>query len=611
MAKQQAKLPRIQLQGVTNYDKLRNLKKHDFNTFNPFLDNTFSQKAKKNHEAESLDLRYLDEDIYNQMLSFNLSNNQNRRFGGNLSYYNMTRKQKRIQLQRLSIYDQIDEVLTKLCDEIVVQDDIVNPISLQINKAVLEESKLREGVINEVVSYAESEFKRICKMMGIFQEGSETSIWNKLYCFLVEGDQAYEFVWDDLMNPKKIIAIHEIDALETEPFYVNGIQYWKHHKRLSRKEESIIMYDTQVAYVSWSTSSPNSRVSYVEQLLKTFNDLRIIDESTVVWTLTNSVYRMVFKVPTRHKSRTQALQTLATEKNRYHDDVSYDSFTGQVNVNGRSNLQMMKEYWFAEGDAGSPEVSSIGGDGPDLTNMDRNEYFLRRFYKSARMPYSRFDDSGSTWNIDTRSQLREEINLGRLSTRIRSIYGQIYKKALYLSLVARFPELRGDDAILDSLKIKWNSYNVFEELMHLDVLNEKIEAISKINEAFVLQTPDGDDMKFFALDFLIQKYLPELTETDLKLNDKLMAKQTEKMFKHQISLYTLKAVYDPDRHLDPETGLPDMDAIAKLAKDHLQSKVLKTSVDNAEDEQQQNKKQSEVASEKAIKPQDSATSESN
>ena len=35
------------------------------------------------------------------------------------------------------------------------------------------------------------------------------------------------------------------------------------------------------------------------------------------------------------------------------------------------------------------------------------------------------------------------------------------------------------------------------------------------------------------------------------------------------------------------------------------------SVDNAEDEQQQNKKTSEVASEKAIKPQDNATSESN
>jgi hypothetical protein len=141
--------------------------------------------------------------------------------------------------------------------------------------------------------------------------------------------------------------------------------------------------------------------------------------------------------------------------------------------------------------------------------------------------------------------------------------------------------------------------------MHLDVLNEKIEAISKINEAFVLQTPDGDDMKFFALDFLIQKYLPELTETDLKLNEKLMTKQTEKLFKHQIGLYTLKAVYDPDRHLDPETGLPDMEAIAKLAKEHIQSKVLKNSVEDAEDGQQQNKKPSEVASEKPIQMQQS------
>jgi hypothetical protein len=541
MAKQQAKLPRIQLQGVTNYDKLRNLKKHDFNTFNPFLDNTFSQKAKKNHEAESLDLRYLDEDIYNQMLSFNLSNNQNRRFGGNLSYYNMTRKQKRIQLQRLSIYDQIDEVLTKLCDEIVVQDDIVNPISLQINKAVLEESKLREGVINEVVSYAESEFKRICKMMGIFQEGSETSIWNKLYCFLVEGDQAYEFVWDDLMNPKKIIAIHEIDALETEPFYVNGIQYWKHHKRLSRKEESIIMYDTQVAYVSWSTSSPNSRVSYVEQLLKTFNDLRIIDESTVVWTLTNSVYRMVFKVPTRHKSRTQALQTLATEKNRYHDDVSYDSFTGQVNVNGRSNLQMMKEYWFAEGDAGSPEVSSIGGDGPDLTNMDRNEYFLRRFYKSARMPYSRFDDSGGTWNISAESIQRDERRFAAFINKIMTRFGMfVIIKAVWIQMCMLRNQYIGDNEVMNALQLTYNKYNQFQTQMELELLQNRIDAIERLKDSLKRNLDMAPGEKdFWSTDYLIQKYL-NMPKSELELNAKML--QREDAEKRKFAMEQAKAI---------------------------------------------------------------------
>lgn len=590
MAKQkQARLPRIQLQGVTNYDKLRNLKNQDFNKFNPFIDTTYSKQAKKSHEAESLDLRYLDEDIYNQMMMFN-GGNQNRRTGKSNSYYGMSRKQKRMQLQKLSIYDQIDEVLTKFCDEIVVQDETENAISLYIDQAILEKSKIKEAIIEEIKKYADTEFTRICKMLGIFQNGSTTSLWNKAYMFLVEGTQAYEVVWDNIMNPKKITAIHEIDALETEQFYYDGIQYWKHHKRLSRREESIILYDTQITYVDWATASPNSRTSYVEQLLKAFNDLRIVDEATVVWTLTNSVFRMVFKVPTKNKSRTQALQTLATEKNRYHDDVSYDSFTGDVTVNGKPNLQMMKEYWFTEGDAGSPEVSAVGGEGPDLNSTERNDYFKDKFYRAAKMPNSRFDASGASWNIDTRSQLREEINFGRFCSRTRSILEMIVKKPLYLAIVARFPELKGDDAIMDAIKIRWNSYNVFEELMHLDVLNEKIEAITKINESFVLTTPDGNEVKYFAMDFLIEKYLPELSEDDLKRNKKLLKLQTEKLYQSQIEAYTLQAVYDPQLHLDDTTGLPDTDAIAKAASDHIRSKTLQDAIADIDKESKEEEK---------------------
>lgn len=589
MAKQ-SKIPRIQLQGVTNYDKLKNLKDKDFNKFNPFIDNTYSKQAKRKHEAESLDMRYLDEDVYNQMMMFS-SGNMNRRLGTNLSYYGMSRKQKRVQLQRLSIHNQIDEVLTKLCDELVVQDDDTNPISLLIKKDVLEKSKMKESVINQITEYAGTEFDRICKMMGIFQDGTLTSLWNKVYCFMVEGDQAYEIVWDNIMNPKKIIAIHEIDALETESFYVQGIQYWKHHKRLSRQQESIILYDTQVSYISWSAASPNSRTSYTEQLLKPFNDLRIVDESTVTWTLTNSVFRMLFKVPGKNKSRSQALQTLATEKNRYHDDISYDSFTGDVNINGRPNLQMMKEYWMIDGDAGSPEVSAIGGEGPDLNDTTRNEYFERKFYKASNQPYSRFDNSGATWNIDPRSQLRDEISFGRFCSRSRSIIGQIILKPLYLAIVARFPELKGDDAILDALKLRWNSYNVFEELMEMDIMNEKIDAITKMNESFVLNTPDGGELKYFALDFLIEKYLPELTEEDRKRNAKLLLTQNEKLYQHQITQYILQTIYDPMANLDPETGLPDTEAITALAKEVIKSKILKKGLDKAEEDAKKEKEE--------------------
>jgi competence protein ComGF len=132
----------------------------------------------------------------------------------------------------------------------------------------------------------------------------------------------------------------------------------------------------------------------------------------------------------------------------------------------------------------------------------------------------------------------------------------------------------------------------FEELMHLDVLNEKIEAISKINDAFVLQTPDGTDIKYFSLEFLIEKYLPELTEEDRKRNEKLLAKQEEKTYQQQITKYILQTIYDPMANLDPETGLPDTEAIAKLSKDIIKSKTLKQGIEKTEKEAKDSSKSS-------------------
>lgn len=550
----------IHLYGVTNFEKLKNVNTKSFNQYNPFVENTFSKKAKQSHEAESLDLRYLDEDIYNQMLMMN-QQFSNTRTGNRLSYYSMSRKQKRTQLQRMSIHDLVDDVLTKLCDEIVVTSENESAIKLHIDKVKLESLDLKADFVKELVSTAKSEFNRIVKMMGLEAEGTETSLWNRLYLFLTEGTQAYENVWDNIDNPKKIIAIHEIDALETEKFYSNGVQYWKHHKLLARDEPYIILYDNQVTYVDWAVASPNNRSSYLEHLIKPFNDLRIMDESLITWTLTNSVYRMLVKVPTKSKSRNQIAQSLATEKNRYHDDISYDGLTGSVSVNGSANLQMMKTYWLSNGDAGTPEIETVKNDGTDLNDTEKNQYFQQRFYRNAKMPYSRFDNSGSTWNIDPRSQLREEINFGRFCSRIRSIFGMIVLKPLMLQLVAKFPQLRSETDILKCFSLKWNSYNVFEELMELDIINEKIDAVNKIMDNMKRHTPDGEELPYWSIRFLMNKFVKEFSDEDFEENEKMRELETIESFKHQIKVYKMRAKYDPELNLDNETGVPNTDEV--------------------------------------------------
>lgn len=551
--------PRLpQLSGVNNYDKLRNVK--GFNTYNPFISNTFNSKSKKNHEASSMDERYLDDEVYSQMMMFN-GFNKHLRTGNKTSYYGLDLKVRRQQMVRLSAHDIIDEVLTKLCNEVVVTTDNSPSISLQVRNDILDKQKLKDDYKNEVVSYAQKAFARIVKMYGLDQNDSETSLWNKCWHFLTEGSQAYELIWNDPEKPKYIIGIHEIDALETEPFFYQGARYWKHHKTASVRDEHIILYDRQIIYVDYSKAQPNGRMSYLEHLMKSFNDLRIIDETTINWAITNSTFRQMLTVPTKGLSRTQAAAAVSREMSRWNDEITYDSSTGTVSVNGQNRLQMMKSVYVADGSSGKPEFENMAGDGPDFSNMEKNQFFEKRFYRAAKMPMSRFESGGDSWNIDTRSTMREEIYFGRFVDKLRQLLKMLVLKPLRLELVARYPELAKDEAI-DAFDIKFNTYNVFEQLMELDIIKEKIEFISEINEKFTLSTPDGTEVKYFSLDFLIENYLPEITSEKQERNEALKILQEKKLFDYQIKLHQLQAMYDPSLRIN-DAGLPDVEGVIK------------------------------------------------
>lgn len=568
--------------GVSNYDKLKNLKKSSskIHHFNPFSTQVHSSAVKNSREADSLDAKYIDDEIYYQLLMMQGHGNH-RNVSKTSSYYSLDRKARRNKMIRMSSYDIVDEVLQKLTDELIVTSKDKLPIELIIDVSKLEKNKIQKDFIKELKIYANKEFKRIYKLYGFGNQGTKDSLWSKTYLFLVEGSQAYELIWDDIKNPKKIIGIQEIDSLETEEFYIQGIKHWKHHKTLGVRQDYIIMFDSQISYIDWSLSSPNNKMSYLESLLKSFNDLRIIDESLINWTITNSIYRLIFKIPTKGKSRIASAQALATEKNRYNDDIEYNGDTGELSINGRAKMMMQKSYWMNEGDAGTPSIDTVGSDGHDLSNIERNEYFSKKFYRAAKMPYSRFDSSASeTWNMDTRSQLREEITFGRFTGRIQSMLKMLMLKPLYLQLIARFPEIQNDTEILDAIGVRFNSYSVFEELMHLDIMQEKIEAVSKLNEAFVQQTPDGDEIKFFSLEWLIKEYIPELTDDKLELNSKMSAIERERMFKQQLKQYQLKGKYDPDRNIDMETGKISDELFDKIEKE------LNNEIDTADDEKQ-------------------------
>jgi hypothetical protein len=189
-----------------------------------------------------------------------------------------------------------------------------------------------------------------------------------------------------------------------------------------------------------------------------------------------------------------------------------------------------KEYWFPESDSGSPQIDTIGGDGPELNDNDQLKFFKNQLYKVSKIPLSRFDqESGETWfGADATSVARTEIDFARYVNRLRNQFAQIILKPIKLQLALSIPELQGNKAFLEAISLQYKSYNLFEEMMEMELMQKRVEFIQTMKESMVDMDIEGNEIKYFASKFLVKKYLKYSSE-DIKLNAKLKQEEIEEL----------------------------------------------------------------------------------
>jgi hypothetical protein len=171
-------------------------------------------------------------------------------------------------------------------------------------------------------------------------------------------------------------------------------------------------------------------------------------------------------------NRTNGMQTLNSAMNRYKEDIKFLPDSGELQINGQVNLPFNKEYWMPESDAGSPGIEVLGNDGPELNDNDQLKFFKNQLYKISKIPLSRFDqESGETWfGTDPTSTARIEIDFARFVNRLRNTFAQIILKPLQIQVALSIPELADNRDFLDSISLQYKSYNLFEEMMEIELM---------------------------------------------------------------------------------------------------------------------------------------------
>lgn len=462
------------------------------------------------------------EQLQNQDLFSQLSSSWKVKQNQDKGFFEKDFPQKREALRKLALQPELEDILDTMTNEAIVYDNDLTYFAEPFIEAQ-ELHDFKSNIRKQITDIVNLYYRKFYKMLNW-----KYKAWDDFKRFLVEGNLAWEIVYDRLDKPTEIIGIIPIDAATLTRKFDKNKWYWIQYKGMQGKERKLL--DSQVIYVAYQETECISRVSYLERLIRPFNIYRIIEQAQLIWTITNSSYKMKFTIPVKGMTKTLGMQTLSSAMNKYKEDIKFIGDTGELTINGQVNMPFNKEYWFPESDSGSPEIETLGGDGPELNDNDQLKYFKNQLYKISKIPLSRFDqESGETWfGADATSVARTEIDFARFVTRLRNQFAQIIIKPLQLQLALSIPELQENRQFLDAVSLQYKSYNLFEEMMDMQLMQARVEYIQTMKDSMVDMDVEGNEIKFFSSKFLVQKYL-KLSDADLKLNEKLKQEEIEEL----------------------------------------------------------------------------------
>jgi hypothetical protein len=230
---------------------------------------------------------------------------------------------------------------------------------------------------------------------------------------------------------------------------------------------------------------------------------------------------MKFIIPVGGKSKTRAKQSLSQLMSNYKEVVDFDWDSASLTTNGKPMLQFNKEYWLPSKDGEQPEIETLGGEGPELSDTESLKYFSDKLKAVSKIPYSRFmyEDGGGDFAMEADGMIRDEIKFAKFIKRLRSSFQEILVKPLWLQMCLKFPEFKEDAGFKTQIALQFNEENMFAELKGMEIMSKRLDFIGTMKDSLVKTDPiTMEETPYFDMDFLVDRYL-KLSPDDKAANE--------------------------------------------------------------------------------------------
>jgi hypothetical protein len=346
---------------------------------------------------------------------------------------------------------------------------------------------------------------------------------------------------DDKYNVSKMNSDNPMDyefpEIEEYFIYNPGAPYPTGNINAKGASQGVKIARDAVTYCTSGLVDRNkgSTLSYLHKAIKSINQLRMIEDSLVIYRLSRAPERRIFYIDVGNLPKVKAEQYLRDVMMRYRNKLVYDANTGEIR-DDKKYMAMLEDFWLPRREGGrGTEISTLPG-GQNLGEITDIEYFKKKLYRSLNVPPSRMDGEGG-FNLGRSSEiLRDELKFTKFVGRLRKRFSRMFHDMLKTQLILKNIVTPEDwDIMSDHIQYDFLYDNHFSELKETELFNERIN---------VAATAEPYIGRYYSQDYIRRKILRQ-TDIEIKEQDEIMAKEIADGI-----------VPDPMAPVDPETGMP-------------------------------------------------------
>jgi len=289
-----------------------------------------------------------------------------------------------------------------------------------------------------------------------------------------------------------------------------------------------------ITYVHSGLVDRNKQVilSYLHKAIKALNQLRMIEDSLVIYRLSRAPERRIFYIDVGNLPKIKAEQYLRDVMTRYRNKLVYDANTGEIR-DDKKMMAMLEDFWLPRREGGrGTEISTLPG-GQNLGELADIEYFQKKLYRALGVPESRLAQSGG-FNLGRSSEiLRDEIKFTKFVGRMRKRFSHLFMDMLKTQLILKNIVSPEDWKILsDHIQFDFVYDNHFAELKEAELIQNRLNVLA-IAEPYV--------GKYFSVEYIRRHVLKQTDEEIVEIDTQIGEEQAA-------------GIIPPP--IDPATGLP-------------------------------------------------------